>query len=548
MSLHLVIKPVQVPGSTAEIPLDVDASATVEELKEQVAGRVGLPVSHIRLVCCGRIWQDTATVGSYEPAAGATVHCLNNPPRSAPPAAGQALTAVDPLQQMMGMGAAPPAVPAGGDPMQSMMSQAQAQMMQNPEMVQQIMSSPMVQQMMSDPETVRAMMRMNPQLNELMERRPEIARLLEDPEVLQQSMRMIANPSLMREMTRNADRAIGQLDAMPGGHSALVRAHEDFADPLFEAMSGGAGGSDSAGTNAAAYAQQTEGLPNSAALPNPWGAPAATPATPTPGPAAATPAAGLPGVPGANPMAAMMQQMMGAPAAGAAAPTAPAAGANPMAAMMQQMMSDPQQMQQMMGLSQQLMGGMGGGMGNLAAAPAATAPAATAPAATAPNATLPAAAAAPAAGALGAPAANPFLAAMLGMPPAQAAPQQAPAANPMASMMQQMMSNPAQMQSMMQLSQQLMGGGMGGGLGGMGAGMGTPAAGLPQQAAAPAAQDLMANPLAAQMQRSRFAAQLSQLTSMGFTNEAACLRALAQHGGRVDAAIDTLLSSGEGGS
>ena len=28
---------------------------------------------------------------------------------------------------------------------------------------------------------------------------------------------MVANPSLMREMTRNADRALGQLDAMPGG-------------------------------------------------------------------------------------------------------------------------------------------------------------------------------------------------------------------------------------------------------------------------------------------------------------------------------------------
>merc|ERR1719226_317327 len=111
-------------------------------------------------------------------------------------------------------------------------------MMQNPEMMQQLMQSPMVQQMMSDPETIRAMMRMNPQLNQLMEQRPEIARMLEDPEVLQQSMRMMANPSLMREMTRNADRAIGQLDAMPGGHNALVRAHEDIADPLFNAMAG----------------------------------------------------------------------------------------------------------------------------------------------------------------------------------------------------------------------------------------------------------------------------------------------------------------------
>merc|ERR1740138_845944 len=117
------------------------------------------------------------------------------------------------------------------------------------------MSSPMVQQMMNDPEMIRAMMRMNPQMSQLMEQRPEIAWLLEDPEVLQQSMRMVSNPSLMREMTRNADRAIGQLDAMPGGHNALVRAHEDFADPLYEAMTGGAGGSGNSelAANAAEY-------------------------------------------------------------------------------------------------------------------------------------------------------------------------------------------------------------------------------------------------------------------------------------------------------
>merc|ERR1719210_1459105 len=133
-----------------------------------------------------------------------------------------------------------PPAPAGnsGDPMQQMMAQAQQSMMQNPEMMQQIMNSPMVQQMLSNPETMRAMWRMNPRLNALMEQRPEIARLLDDPEVLRQSMQVIQNPSLMREMTRNADRAIGQLDAIEGGHSALVRAHEEFADPLFEAMVG----------------------------------------------------------------------------------------------------------------------------------------------------------------------------------------------------------------------------------------------------------------------------------------------------------------------
>ena len=36
---------------------------------------------------------------------------------------------------------------------------------------------------------------------------------------------MVANPSLMREMTRNADRALGQLDAMPGGDKKGIDAY-----------------------------------------------------------------------------------------------------------------------------------------------------------------------------------------------------------------------------------------------------------------------------------------------------------------------------------
>merc|ERR1719222_1109066 len=136
--------------------------------------------------------------------------------------------------------------------------------------------------MISDPEMIRAMMRMNPQLEQLMERQPEIARLLEDPEMLQQSMRMAANPSLMREMTRNADRAIGRLDVMPGGHNALVRAHEEVSDPLFGALAGGVGANESAATASPDYASQTEGRPTNDALPNPWGPPALSPNTPEP--------------------------------------------------------------------------------------------------------------------------------------------------------------------------------------------------------------------------------------------------------------------------
>merc|ERR1719476_726536 len=154
--------------------------------------------------------------------------------------------------------------------MAQMMAQQRQMMRDNPEMMRQMMESPMVQQMMSDPETIRMMMRMNPQLNQLMESRPEIARMLEDPELLRQGMQMATNPSLMRGMQRNADTAMGRLDAMPGGHNALVNAHQQFADPLYEALTGS---QNTPAQNINTYEQQTGGPISNEALPNPWGAP-----------------------------------------------------------------------------------------------------------------------------------------------------------------------------------------------------------------------------------------------------------------------------------
>jgi len=466
MSVNLSIKMVQSGGQTFSISTDL--TATIEELKVQIASQAEVPEENIRLVCAGKIWQNVATVGSYEPRDGAIVHCLNNAPRAAPAASEQTLAPVNPMQAMLG--AAPQQPASGGDPMAQMMAQSQQMMSQNPEMMQQLMDSPMMQQMMSDPEMIRSMMRMHPQLNELMEQRPEIARMLEDPEVMRQSMQMMRNPSLMREMQRNADRAIGQLDVMPGGHNALVRAHGDMVDPLMAALSGNGQDAPTSVADIDAYSRQAEGAPNTAPLANPWG-PAA------PAPATATQQTVTPG-----------QQHVGASVS-----QTPAQAANPFGPMMEQMMSNPAMMQQSMQMANQMFGGQQG----LAAGNDAS---------------------------------------------------QTPAAmtSPFGPMMQQMMSNPAMMQQSMQMAQQMFGN-QGGGNPDFpamfgGAPLAAPAPLLdsdsPTTSATPATG---MDPLA----RARFASQLAQLAAMGFCNEAACLRALQQHQGRVDAAIDALLAGGE---
>merc|ERR1719476_99379 len=74
-----------------------------------------------------------------------------------------------------------------------------------------------------------------------------------------------------------------------------------------------------------------------------------------------------------------------------------------------------------------------------------------------------------------------------------------------------------------------------------------------QQMMAPAAPGANAElgvpgapPLPSVMLRARFAGQLAQLSAMGFSNEEACLRALQQHNGRLDSAIEALIASDDG--
>merc|ERR1719439_456508 len=137
---------------------------------------------------------------------------------------------------------------------------------------------------------------------------------------------------------------------------------------------------------------------------------------------------------------------------------------------------------------------------------------------------------------------------MMGAPPAPGAQPATATGNPMQAMMQQMMSNPQMMQQAMQMMsnpqmmQQMMQMRQALGMGAPGGGMfGMPAmpeggmfGGLAAPAATPAVAGAGAGAMTDEAARERFAAHLTQLMGMGFTNEALCLQALRQHNGRVD--------------
>uniref|UniRef100_A0A8C4QEI7 Ubiquilin n=1 Tax=Eptatretus burgeri TaxID=7764 RepID=A0A8C4QEI7_EPTBU len=161
--------------------------------------------------------------------------------------------------------------------------QMQRQLLANPELLSQIMENPLVQSMMANPEMMRQLLMANPQMQQLMERNPEITHMLNNPELLRQTMELARNPAMLQEMMRNQDRALSNLESIPGGYNALRRMYTDIQEPMLSAAQEQFGGNPFAsllGSNSAPLAGQGDTLidsnlqpsrtENREPLPNPW--------------------------------------------------------------------------------------------------------------------------------------------------------------------------------------------------------------------------------------------------------------------------------------
>jgi ubiquilin len=86
------------------------------------------------------------------------------------------------------------------------------------------------------------------------------------------------NPELMREMQRNNDRALSNIEAIPGGFNHLRRMYNTFQSPMESALSPGGTSSSDEANERLARELNVESVPenslNTQALPNPWAAPA----------------------------------------------------------------------------------------------------------------------------------------------------------------------------------------------------------------------------------------------------------------------------------
>eukprot|EP00693_Jakoba_libera_P001269 EC690123.1.p1 GENE.EC690123.1~~EC690123.1.p1 ORF type:complete len:163 (+),score=28.43 EC690123.1:64-552(+) len=151
---------------------------------------------------------------------------------------------------------------------------------------------------------MRTVMDSNPMIQQIAQQNPEMGAVLRDPEMMRQAMEMARNPGLMQEMLRTSDRAMSNVESMPGGFDALRRLQQDVTHPLMDSlpsMFGAQGGANTEeGEDESKEEEEEDSNPaERRAPPNPCGN------APAPPPAA-----------GANPFAAMRGSVVPMPVLG----------------------------------------------------------------------------------------------------------------------------------------------------------------------------------------------------------------------------------------
>lgn len=58
--------------------------------------------------------------------------------------------------------------------------------------------------------------------NKSLQRNPEISHMLNNPELLRQTMELARNPAMLQELMRSHDRALSNLESIPGKTQASI--------------------------------------------------------------------------------------------------------------------------------------------------------------------------------------------------------------------------------------------------------------------------------------------------------------------------------------
>jgi ubiquilin len=231
--INLTIK---LSGNTFKIR--VDAKSTLEEFKDILSVKISVPAENISLILNGRsLVHEESTLLELgvkdENTLFLTISRKDYIPTSVP------------LE------------PVGSSPEEKMM--------------EQMMENPMYASMFNNPDLIKGIMESSPQFKKILDSNPELRHVMNDPAAISEMMRTMRNPTLRREMMRNTDRMMSNIESMPGGFQELRKMYRSIQEPMESAMDEMHAEAQSPQSSSSS-SNQNDGTANTSALPNPWAA------------------------------------------------------------------------------------------------------------------------------------------------------------------------------------------------------------------------------------------------------------------------------------
>lgn len=265
--------------------VEIEEDASIKDFKEAVAKKFEAQPEQLCLIFAGKIMKDHENLATHNVKDGLTVHLVVKSPRTAgsqsnqdtstnqqrnqgPSDVGNSPFGLGSLGGLVGL----ESLGMGSGNFIELQQRMQRELLSNPETMRQVLDNPLVQSLMNDPENMRALVTANPQMQELMQRNPEISHMLNNPELLRQTMELARNPSMLQELMRSHDRALSNLESIPGGYSALRRMYRDIQEPMLAAAANERNPFAALVENNGAdnIPNPQQGQENRDPLPNPW--------------------------------------------------------------------------------------------------------------------------------------------------------------------------------------------------------------------------------------------------------------------------------------
>ncbi|KAM9658634.1 ubiquilin-3 [Trichechus inunguis] len=287
---HLIKVTVKTPKDKEDF--SVIDTCTIQQLKKEISQRFKAHPDQLVLIFAGKILKDPDSLTQCGVRDGLTVHLVIKMQRHAMGAECPAASVRTPAQSPESLPQPASIFPSDGPPSFSLgvltglsglgltsanlpdqPSSLTWQHISVPEFVAQIIDDPFIQGLLSNTGLVHQLVLDNPHMQQLIQHNPEIGHILNNPEIMRQTLEFLRNPAMMQEMMRSQDRALSNLESIPGGYNVLRTMYTDIMDPMLNAFQEQFGGNPFATATTAdttSSSSQPSRTENCDPLPNPW--------------------------------------------------------------------------------------------------------------------------------------------------------------------------------------------------------------------------------------------------------------------------------------